>query len=120
MTQTKPLGVSQHYASSLRAAWDSGDPTTLSYALDQTENAYDARLTGCEREKIELVQSIAATIDVWLRQVRWVGQADLEVSLELLSNLAQPRAARESWPALLPTMSPMAAYQTERLVFVLR
>jgi hypothetical protein len=102
MTQTNPSAVSLYFASSLLAAWDSGDLATLNNALGQTASADKTRLPGCERERIEVVQGIAETIDAWQREIRWVGQVDLEVSLGLLGNVARPRALLQKQPYCLP------------------
>ena len=120
MTQTKPSIVSQQYASSLLAAWNTGDLAGLDNALDRTANADKTGLRPCEWERVELVQGIAETIDAWQRETRWVGPADLDVSLRLLGNLARHQVTREGWPAMPPTFGPREVYQSERLVFAQR
>jgi hypothetical protein len=100
MTQTKPSSISRYLASTLLAAWNSCDLATLGNALDQAANADKTDLPCWERERIEVLQGIAETIDRWQRETRRAGQVDLDVSVNLLSHLAQQRDARDSWRPL--------------------
>ncbi len=89
MTSTDSLTLSERFARSLLAAWNSGDVLRLRDELSRIAVADRSRLSVFEQERIEIVQGVAQSIRNWLNGAR-KRHADLNIALELLRHLATP------------------------------
>jgi hypothetical protein len=88
----KSAGVSEHHARLLLSAWNSGDPRRLGEILTQGGMSVDPDgwpLTGeDERERLEILATIADAMRNWLRRGGDASAEDLQVSVKLLRHLA--------------------------------
>jgi hypothetical protein len=87
MTFTDSPTVSEDFARSLLAAWDSGNVPRLREELSQVAGADCSSLSAFEQERIEIVQEVAQTIRVWLSGGKRK-HADLNIALALLRHFA--------------------------------
>jgi hypothetical protein len=87
MISTDSCVVSERFARSLLAAWNSGDLLRLKDELSQIAAADHAGLSEFEHERIEIVQGVAQTIRAWLSGAK-KRHADLNIALALLRHLA--------------------------------
>ena len=87
MTFTDSPKVSERFAQSLLAAWNSGDLPRLRDELSQIAVADHPNLSEFEHERIEIVQGVAQTIRAWLNGAR-KKHADLNIALALLRHMA--------------------------------
>jgi|HubBroStandDraft_6_1064221.scaffolds.fasta_scaffold49261_2 hypothetical protein len=86
MTVAESLTVSERFARSLLAAWNSGDLPRLRQELKQVASADHSGMSAFEHEKFEIVQGVAQTMRVWLGGAKRK-HADLNIALTLLRHL---------------------------------
>jgi len=88
----KSAGVSEHHARLLLSAWNSGDRRRLRETLTQGGMSADPDgwpITGeDERERLEILATIADAMRNWLRRGGDASAEDLQVSVKLLRHLA--------------------------------
>jgi hypothetical protein len=92
MLKTKSTPASERRAKILLSAWNSGDPRYLQETLMQGWMAAEPAgwpLTGeAERERMEMLATIADAMRNWLRRGGDAPEEDLRVSVKLLRHLA--------------------------------
>ncbi len=92
MMKTKSAALSEHRARLLLAAWNSGDLRRLRETLTQggiSAEPDNWPLTGeDERERMEILATIADAMRNWLRRGGDAPTEDLQVSVKLLRHLA--------------------------------
>jgi len=92
MMKTKSAALSEHRARLLLAAWNSGDLRRLRETLTQGGISAEPGswpLTGeDERERMEILATIADAMRNWLRRGGDAPAEDLQVSVKLLRHLA--------------------------------
>lgn len=92
MMKTKSAPLSEHRARLLLSAWNSGDLRRLSETLTQgivPNEPAGWPLTGeAERERMEMLATIADAMRHWLRRGGDGPEEDLQVSVKLLRHLA--------------------------------
>jgi len=88
----KSAAVSEHHARLLLSAWNSGDlrrlQDTLSHSLISVEPAGWPPTGEDERERLEILATIADAMRNWLRRGGDAPTEDLQVSVKLLRHLA--------------------------------
>jgi hypothetical protein len=86
----KSAAVSEHHARLLLSAWNSGDLRRLQDTL--THSSISVEPTGFtgedERERLEMLATIADAMRNWLRRGGDAPTEDLQVSVKLLRHLA--------------------------------
>jgi hypothetical protein len=87
MTCADSFSVSERFARSLLAAWESSDSLRLKTELNQIALADCSGLSGFEHEQFEIVEEAAKTMRIWLNGAR-KQPADLNMALTLLRHLA--------------------------------
>jgi hypothetical protein len=92
MMKMKSAAVSEHRARLLLSAWNSGDLRRLRDTLTQGWISVEPAgwpLTGvAERERMEMLATIADAMRNWLRRGGDAPEEDLKVSVKLLRHLA--------------------------------
>ena len=92
MMKTKSVAVSEHRARILLSAWNSGDLRRVREILTQTWFSGEPAgwpLSGeAERERMEMLVTIADAMRNWLRRGGSAPAEDLQVSMQLLRHLA--------------------------------
>jgi hypothetical protein len=91
--RAKSAAASEHHAKLLLSAWNSGDLRRLRETLTQGWNSIEPSgwpLTGeDERERLEMLATIAEAMRNWLRRGGDAPAEDLQVSVKLLQHLAR-------------------------------
>jgi hypothetical protein len=98
----KSAAVSEHHARLLLSAWNSGDLRRLRDTLTHSTISIEPAgwpLTGeDERERLEMLVTIADAMRNWLRRGGDAPTEELEVSVKLLRHLAGIESLwRENW-----------------------
>jgi len=92
MMKTKSAAVSEHRARLLLSAWNSGDlrrlRDTLAHSWISVEPAGWPLAGEDERERMEMLATIADAMWNWLRRGGDAPAEDLQVSVKLLRHLA--------------------------------
>ncbi len=86
MPTLKQFTVSERRARTLLAAWNSANALRLQEAIDQASECQAVSRSSDEAERIEMIQEIAATVQLWMEGGR--SRTDLDASIELLRHLA--------------------------------
>ena len=91
MMKMKSSPVSEHRARLLLSAWNSGDLRRLQETLTEgwiSTGPLAGPLTGDERDRMEMLATIADTMRNWLRRGGDAPAEDLQVTVQLLRHLA--------------------------------
>lgn len=89
MPTLKQFTASERRARTLLAAWNCASAPRLKEAIEQASLSHAVSRSSDEAERIEMIQEIAATLQLWMEGGR--SRTDLDASIELLRHLAGSR-----------------------------
>jgi len=87
--KTRSAPLSEHHARMLLSVWNTGDLRLLRETLSKDWYIVTQTVSGeAERERMEMLATIAETMRNWLRRGGDAPVEDLQVSMQLLRHLA--------------------------------